>query len=261
MDTCTDFAYKQLTIDGRLVHVQLWDISGDDRFGNLTSVYFRHAAGAFVSYDLSDPATRQQVARWKKELDDKTATPGKPPIPTVLLANKVRIWLPAVCSTPHPLPPTLLALPLPSSIFLPLPVRSRTAVSSKRGDGHVVPRTWLFKMVCTIPQFITPTFRFVGSRPLQKTEQTSMRRFIFWFMQLFKINRWINNLQVRSRRRVMYPFRLLDRQLPPKMKTRHDRDAVSLIFHRFSISCPRVLWHNFVCIININFNLIKMHVC
>ncbi|KAJ4454497.1 putative ras-related protein Rab-32 [Paratrimastix pyriformis] len=78
-----DFAYKQIMVDGKPVHLQLWDVSGDERFGNLTSVYFRHAVGAFVTYDLSEPGTMESVARWKEELDQKAGQ-----IPAILLANK-----------------------------------------------------------------------------------------------------------------------------------------------------------------------------
>ena len=74
-----------------VVRLQLWDIAGQERFGNMTRVYYRYqqprqsssahlqiffrdAAAAFVVFDLTRRATFEAVRRWKEDLDSKVVT-------------------------------------------------------------------------------------------------------------------------------------------------------------------------------------------
>ncbi|XP_047590636.1 ras-related protein Rab-32 isoform X1 [Lutra lutra] len=84
-----DFALKVLNWDNRtLVRLQLWDIAGQERFGNMTRVYYKEAVGAFVVFDISRGSTFEAVLKWKSDLDSKVQLPNGSPIPAVLLANK-----------------------------------------------------------------------------------------------------------------------------------------------------------------------------
>ncbi|XP_032072487.1 ras-related protein Rab-32 [Thamnophis elegans] len=84
-----DFALKVLNWDTRtLVRLQLWDIAGQERFGNMTRVYYKEAVGAFVVFDVTRGSTFEAVSKWKHDLDSKVALPNGSPIPTILLANK-----------------------------------------------------------------------------------------------------------------------------------------------------------------------------
>jgi Ras-related protein Rab-32 len=72
-----------------VVRLQLWDIAGQERFGNMTRVYYREAVGAFVVFDVTRVATFEAVQKWKNDIDSKvTLPPDDRPIPVVLLANK-----------------------------------------------------------------------------------------------------------------------------------------------------------------------------
>ncbi|KAL1919377.1 uncharacterized protein VTP21DRAFT_2070 [Calcarisporiella thermophila] len=87
-----DFALKTLQWDqDTMVRLQLWDIAGQERFGNMTRVYYKEALGALIVYDVTRHGTFEGVARWKNDLDQKVSLPelwGGGPIPAVLLANK-----------------------------------------------------------------------------------------------------------------------------------------------------------------------------
>jgi len=87
-----DFALKVLQWDpNTTVRLQLWDIAGQERFGNMTRVYYKEAVGAFVVFDVTRPSTFEAVKKWKADIDAKVMIPGTAdqPIPVVLLANKI----------------------------------------------------------------------------------------------------------------------------------------------------------------------------
>jgi len=84
-----DFALKVVNWDEKtLVRLQLWDIAGQERFGNMTRVYYKEAVGAFIVFDVSRPSSFEAVSKWKNDLDSKVSLPDGSPVPAVLLANK-----------------------------------------------------------------------------------------------------------------------------------------------------------------------------
>jgi len=85
-----DFALKTLYWEqGITVRLQLWDIAGQERFGNMTRVYYKEASAAFVVFDVTRPTTFDMVKKWKADLDEKLSSDFAPPIPVILLANKI----------------------------------------------------------------------------------------------------------------------------------------------------------------------------
>lgn len=61
---------------------------GQERFGNMTRVYYKEAVGAFVVFDVTRASTFEAVSKWKHDLDSKVKLANGNPIPSVLLANK-----------------------------------------------------------------------------------------------------------------------------------------------------------------------------
>ncbi|TRY99198.1 hypothetical protein DNTS_001995 [Danionella cerebrum] len=59
-----------------------------ERFGNMTRVYYKEAVGAFVVFDITRGSTFEAVSKWKHDLDSKVKLANGSPIPSVLLANK-----------------------------------------------------------------------------------------------------------------------------------------------------------------------------
>ncbi|CAH1121037.1 unnamed protein product [Ceutorhynchus assimilis] len=84
-----DFALKVLNWDeNTLIRLQLWDIAGQERYGNMTRVYYKEAVGAFIVFDVTRRNTFESVINWKTDLDSKVQLPDGTQIPCVLLANK-----------------------------------------------------------------------------------------------------------------------------------------------------------------------------
>lgn len=81
------------------------DISGQERFGNMTRVYYKESVGAFVLFDVTRVGTFEAVQKWKDgncfvyfhcnnlDIDLKVRLwPDERPIPVVILANKVILF-------------------------------------------------------------------------------------------------------------------------------------------------------------------------
>jgi Ras-related protein Rab-32 len=71
--------------------LDLQDIAGQERFGNMTRVYYKDAVGCFIVFDVTRGSTFDAVAKWKTDLDNKVQLPDGNPVPCVLLANKVPV--------------------------------------------------------------------------------------------------------------------------------------------------------------------------
>ena len=63
-------------------NVTLWDIAGQERFGNMTTTYYRGADGAIVVIDWTNRDSVDVAEKWIKDLNSKID------VPIVLMANK-----------------------------------------------------------------------------------------------------------------------------------------------------------------------------
>ena len=85
-----DFANKEFEWDeNTTISLQLWDIAGQERYGNMTHVYYQEAVAAFVVFDLTRVQSLDMVVEWKKDIDSKVFTSEDKPIPCLLLGNKI----------------------------------------------------------------------------------------------------------------------------------------------------------------------------
>lgn len=46
-------------------------VPGQERYGNMTRVYYREAVGALVVFDVTRASTFDAVLKWKDDLDSK----------------------------------------------------------------------------------------------------------------------------------------------------------------------------------------------
>jgi len=91
-----DFASKLVKWDDTTtIHLQLWDIAGQERFGNMTRQYYKEAHGALIVFDTTRLQTLDAARKWKLDLDTKVTLPNsEEPIPAILLANKIDLFTP-----------------------------------------------------------------------------------------------------------------------------------------------------------------------
>lgn len=59
-----DFKDKSLIVDGQKVKLDIWDISGKERFRSLLPYYFRAARGGLFVYDVTNYATLVHMSDW-----------------------------------------------------------------------------------------------------------------------------------------------------------------------------------------------------
>ena len=84
-----DYREKLVHVDGVPVMLQLCDISGLERFCNLTRMYYQHSRAALVFYDRTSPATFERAAMWKADINKKVFGPDGNPIPCVMIGGLV----------------------------------------------------------------------------------------------------------------------------------------------------------------------------
>jgi len=92
-----DFVLQEVNWENRRnITLQLWDIAGQERYGQMTRVYYQAAVGALVVFDVSRSSTFDAVSKWREDLDAKVLMHEGQPIPCVLVGNK--------CDLPHDVP-------------------------------------------------------------------------------------------------------------------------------------------------------------
>lgn len=87
-----DFAVRELRwAESTTVRLQMWDLSSYERYDNMTKMYYRGAAGAFVVFDCSFDSSRCQIEailKWKHQIDQLAESSAGVPIPAILLVSK-----------------------------------------------------------------------------------------------------------------------------------------------------------------------------
>jgi len=90
-----DFEVRTVKWSENLVmHVQLWDIAGQERFSAVVPQFYRNAAAALVVFDVTDEATLQSALKWNEHLQKHEIQSNGNNIPVMLIANKADLLPP-----------------------------------------------------------------------------------------------------------------------------------------------------------------------
>lgn len=80
-----EFGAKIVQIENKNIHLQIWDTAGQESFRSITRGYYRGAAAALLTFDITRRDTFLSLGRWLEE----TKNNGNPNMVIVLVANKV----------------------------------------------------------------------------------------------------------------------------------------------------------------------------
>lgn len=64
-------------------------ISGQERYGNMTRVYYKEAVGAMMVFDVTRTSTFEAVLKWKEDLDSKVSSKTKPQLNVIIIITVI----------------------------------------------------------------------------------------------------------------------------------------------------------------------------
>lgn len=79
-----DFKIKTITLDDKVIKLQIWDTAGQERFRTITTSYFRGAQGILLVYDVTDRGSFENVSNWVGQIKSHAENN----ISKVLIGNK-----------------------------------------------------------------------------------------------------------------------------------------------------------------------------
>lgn len=65
-----DFKIKTVDLHGKKIKLQIWDTAGQERFHTITTSYYRGAMGIMLVYDITQPKTFDNIAKWLRNIDE-----------------------------------------------------------------------------------------------------------------------------------------------------------------------------------------------
>jgi small GTP-binding protein len=78
------FVSLELTIAGQPCILELWDTAGQEVFRSLVGFYARDAKGAFVLFDVSSPASFEDLGKWVEFISENA-----PDAKIIIFGNKI----------------------------------------------------------------------------------------------------------------------------------------------------------------------------
>ena len=86
-----DFLTKEVTVDDRLVTMQIWDTAGQERFQSLGVAFYRGADSCVLVFDVHQPKTFDNLDSWKDEFLIQAGPRDPDNFPFVVLGNKIDV--------------------------------------------------------------------------------------------------------------------------------------------------------------------------
>lgn len=83
-----DLLKKDITIDEKLVTLQIWDTAGQERFQSLGIAFYRGSDACILVYDITDRKSFDSLPTWKDDLLAHAAPRSASTFPFVVLGNK-----------------------------------------------------------------------------------------------------------------------------------------------------------------------------
>ncbi|KAK5260485.1 hypothetical protein LTR40_004082 [Exophiala xenobiotica] len=84
-----DFLTKEVTVDDRIVTLQLWDTAGQERFQSLGVAFYRGADCCVLVYDVNSAKSFETLDSWRDEFLIQASPRDPESFPFVVLGNKI----------------------------------------------------------------------------------------------------------------------------------------------------------------------------
>lgn len=84
-----DFLTKEITVDDKLVTMQIWDTAGQERFQSLGVAFYRGADCCVLVYDVNSMKTFEDLDTWRDEFLIQAQPRDPENFPFVVLGNKI----------------------------------------------------------------------------------------------------------------------------------------------------------------------------
>ena len=79
-----DFKVKTISIDNKIIKLQIWDTAGQERFKTITSSYYRGGHGIIIVFDLTNRVSFENISMWLNEIKSFNGND----LPKLLVGNK-----------------------------------------------------------------------------------------------------------------------------------------------------------------------------
>ncbi|KAN0094352.1 rab small monomeric GTPase [Tylopilus felleus] len=86
-----DFLTKEIMVDDRLVTIQFWDTSGQERFQSLGVAFYRGADCCVLVYDVNSAKSLETLDSWHDEFLTQASPYDPKNFPFVVIGNKVDV--------------------------------------------------------------------------------------------------------------------------------------------------------------------------
>jgi len=84
-----DFLTKELTVDNKLITLQIWDTAGQERFQSLGSAFYRGADACVLVYDIQSEPSFAKIEEWRSNFIGQAEPDDPKKFPFLLLGNKL----------------------------------------------------------------------------------------------------------------------------------------------------------------------------
>jgi small GTP-binding protein len=79
---------KQIQKGDNILHLQMWDTAGSERYHSITSGFYRNSETCILVFDLTNTTSFDNVEVWRKEFLESLNPPEGDKYPFVLIGNK-----------------------------------------------------------------------------------------------------------------------------------------------------------------------------
>jgi len=84
-----DFLTKEVTIDDKIVTLQIWDTAGQERFQSLGVAFYRGADCCLLCYDITNSPSFENLNSWREEFLLHASPQNPNQFPFVVIGNKL----------------------------------------------------------------------------------------------------------------------------------------------------------------------------